>query len=93
MSMTRTSPSRGSGSAEITGFYDDDTGSIRYLATDPATRKAALIDIVLSFNPAGASTDTDGAEAILRQVEREKLDIEWILDTRPHAGQCKIRQS
>nr|WP_306264677.1 MBL fold metallo-hydrolase [Pararhizobium sp. IMCC3301] len=84
-SITRTSSSRGPGSAQITGFYDEDSGSIQYLAADPDTRKAALIDIVLTFNPASASVTTDSAEAILRHVEREGLDVEWILDTHPHA--------
>ena len=85
MSTTRTSSSRGPGSAQITGFYDEDSGSIQYLAADLSTKKAALIDIVLSFDPASASINSDSAEAILRHVEHEGLEVEWILDTHPHA--------
>lgn len=85
MPLSRTSPSRGPKSAEITGFYDKATGSIQYLAADPTTRKAALIDIVQGFDPASAATDTEAAEHILRFAEAEGLEIEWVLDTHPHA--------
>ncbi|MFP7672590.1 MBL fold metallo-hydrolase [Marivita sp. S0852] len=85
MTVSRTSQSTGSGSAEVTGFYDADTGSIQYLVVDPNTRKAALIDTVLTFDPESASTKTDSVDAILRFAESEGAEIEWILDTHPHA--------
>ena len=44
--FTRTSPSTGTGSPQVTGFYHEATGSIMYVAADPATRACALIDIV-----------------------------------------------
>lgn len=83
--ISRTSASRGPGSAKITGFYDEDTGSIQYLVSDPETGKGALIDMVMGFDPAGAATDTESAEEILRFAKAEQIDIVWILDTHPHA--------
>ncbi len=85
MTYSRTSVSRGDGSPEVTGFYDADTGSIQYLVTDPKTRKAALIDTVLTFDPESATTDPSSADAILRFAQSEGIEIEWILDTHPHA--------
>lgn len=85
MTVSRTSLSTGEGSPDVTGFYDADTGSIQYLVSDPETRKAALIDAVLTFDPESARTDTASADAILRFAESEGLEIEWILDTHPHA--------
>lgn len=85
MSFVRTSPSKGPGSPAVTGFYEADTGSVQYVVADPATRKAALVDIVLNFDPAHAATGTKAAEEILRFVEKEGLEVEWILDTHPHA--------
>ena len=85
MTLSRTSPSRGDTSPEVTGFYDKPTGSIQYLVADPKTRKAAVIDVVMGFDPASAATDSSGAEHILRYAETEGYDIEWILDTHPHA--------
>ncbi len=85
MTLTRHSPSRGKGSPDIWGFYEEDTGSIQYVCADPTTRKAALIDVVLNFDPSEAQTSTDSADEILAHVQREGLEVEWILDTHPHA--------
>lgn len=85
MTLSRTSKSRGTGSAEITGFHDDETGSIQYLVADPQTRKAALIDVVLGFDPQNASNDPESVDAIVRHAQSEGLEVEWILDTHPHA--------
>jgi glyoxylase-like metal-dependent hydrolase (beta-lactamase superfamily II) len=83
--FTRTSPSTGSGSPEVTGFYDPDTGSIMYVAADPATKKAALIDVVLDFDPEHGRTRTDSAQEVLDFVRDQGLTVEWVLDTHPHA--------
>lgn len=85
MTLTRHSPSRGKGSPDIWGFYEEDTGSIQYVCADPTTRKAALIDVVLNFDPSEAQTSTESADEILAHVQREGLEVEWILDTHPHA--------
>ncbi|WP_425101605.1 MBL fold metallo-hydrolase [Tropicibacter sp. S64] len=83
--FNRTSPSTGASSPEVTGFHDQETGSIMYVAADPATKKAALIDIVLDFDPAHGRTRTDSAEKVLRFVKDKGLIVEWVLDTHPHA--------
>ena len=36
---------------DVMGFYDAPTGSIQYIVTDPSTRKCAIIDPVLDFDP------------------------------------------
>jgi glyoxylase-like metal-dependent hydrolase (beta-lactamase superfamily II) len=81
----RTSPSRGTGSAEVTGFYEPDTGSIQYAAVDPATRRAALIDVVWNFDHRSARTSTKSADEILKFVADNDLTVDWIIDTHPHA--------
>ncbi|SDX49313.1 MBL fold metallo-hydrolase [Litoreibacter albidus] len=83
--FSRTSRSNGAQSPEVVGFYDDDTGSIQYLVTDPDTRKAALIDVVMTFDPQNAAISSERVDAILRFAESEGSEIEWILDTHPHA--------
>jgi len=83
--FTRISPSKGPGSPRVAGFHDPATGSIQYVAVDETTRKAALIDIVLDFDPAHARTSTASAQAALDYVKAEGLSVEWILDTHPHA--------
>lgn len=84
-SRQKLSPSRGKGSPRVLGFYEPDTGSCQYICVDEETSKAALIDIVQQFDPASASTRFDQARSALDYVEREGLQLEWILDTHPHA--------
>ena len=83
--IVRKSPSTGEGSPDVWGFYEADTGSIQYVAADPASGTAALIDVVWNFDPRHARTDTRSADEILEHVEREKLRVAWVLDTHPHA--------
>ncbi len=85
MSTVKHSPSRGAGSPEIWGFYEPDTGSIQYVVADPATKKAALVDVVWNFAPESAHTSTESADEILDHVKREGLEVVWVLDTHPHA--------
>ena len=82
---TRHSPSVGPGSPDVWGVYEPDTGSVQYVCACPQTRKAALIDVVLNFDPASARTSTRSAEAVLELAAREGLDVVWVLDTHPHA--------
>ena len=82
---TRSSPSRGEGSPDVTGFYDEPTGSIQYVVSDPATKQAALIDVVRGFDPRGARIDDTQARRVLGFVAEQGLTVQWILDTHPHA--------
>ena len=70
---------------DVTGFYDAPTGSIQYIVADPNTRKCAIIDPVLDFDPRSGSTRTMSADQLLRYIEAHGLTLEWILDTHPHA--------
>ncbi len=69
----------------VASFYDAATGSWQYVVHDPATKKAATIDVVWNFDPAEARTSTESADEVLAYVEKEGLDVVWILDTHPHA--------
>lgn len=83
--LTRTSRSRGPGSPRVIGAHEPDTGSIQYVVIDDATGAAALIDVVLDFDPRAARTSTRSAEWALDTVRSEGLSLRWILDTHPHA--------
>ncbi|RDI59983.1 MBL fold metallo-hydrolase [Microvirga subterranea] len=69
----------------VKGFYDKRTGSIQYVVADPETKRCAIIDPVLDFDPKSGCTATRSADELLAYVEREGCDLEWILDTHPHA--------
>ncbi len=69
----------------VKAFFDKRTSSIQYVATDPATKRCAIIDPVLDYDEKSGSTATINADAILDYVASEGLKVEWILDTHPHA--------
>ena len=83
--LIRHSPSQGSDSPDVWGIYDAPTGSVQYVVVCPATRKAALIDVVRGFDPASCATDTVSMDAVLDLVCREGLMVVHVLDTHPHA--------
>jgi len=70
---------------DVTAFFDKRTSSVQYVAVDPATKKCAIIDPVLDFDPKSGATATQNADAILEFTRDQGLMIEWILDTHPHA--------
>lgn len=69
----------------VSGFYDKPTGAVQYVVADSVTRRCAIIDPVLDFDEKSGATATTNADALLDFIAREGLDVEWILDTHPHA--------
>ncbi|GAB2208862.1 MBL fold metallo-hydrolase [Roseibium sp. ROS1] len=77
--------SQTAGSPNVAAFYEEASGSWQYVAWDPAGRNAVIIDPVLDFDPAAGATWTASADEILHYVRQENLNVEWVLDTHPHA--------
>ena len=71
--------------ASIRAFFDEQTNTISYLVADPATKKAAIIDPVLDYDPAGGVADSRSVDAILAAARDAGLAIEWVLETHAHA--------
>ncbi len=69
----------------VRAFFDRPTGSLQYVFHDPDTMKGAIVDPVWNFCPKSASTHTGDADAILSYVRDQGIDVEWVLDTHPHA--------
>lgn len=70
---------------EVTGLFHAPTFSIAYIVSDPATKRAALIDPVLDYDEKAGRVSTGFADEMLRVVDDKGLSVEWILDTHPHA--------
>ncbi len=83
--IVRHSASDGAGSPDVWGIYEPDTGSIQYICADPATKAAALIDVVWNFNPKNYSFSTTSMDQVLDLVRDNGLKVQWVLDTHPHA--------
>jgi glyoxylase-like metal-dependent hydrolase (beta-lactamase superfamily II) len=80
-----TSVQRSATNAVVTAFFDKRTCSVQYVVSDPETKRCAIIDPVLDFEPKSGATATHSADAILEHIRSERLVPDWVLDTHPHA--------
>lgn len=83
--IVRHSASTAAGSPDVWGIYEPGTGSIQYICADPATKKAALIDVVWNFDPSSFATSTESIDQVLDLVRDNGLVVDRVLDTHPHA--------
>ena len=70
---------------DVKAFFDEDTFTISYVVSDPATKKAAIVDSVLDYDPKSGRTKTESADAVIAYVREQGLDVDWILETHVHA--------
>lgn len=83
--MTRAGP-------DVQHFYDEPTGSLSYVISDPKTKAAAVVDPVLGFSVVSGRTDTAGAAGIVDYISSRGLSLEWILETHAHADHITAAQ-
>jgi glyoxylase-like metal-dependent hydrolase (beta-lactamase superfamily II) len=74
-----------SGKPAIRSFFDEATNTFSYLVADPATRRAAVIDPVLDYDPKSGEVDIRSVEAVLAAAREAGLTVEWSLETHAHA--------
>jgi len=70
---------------DVKGFFDPNTFTISYVVSDPATKKAAIIDSVMDYAPHAGRLTHDSADALIDHVNAQGLDVEWLLETHVHA--------
>ncbi len=70
---------------EVKAFFDEATFTVTYVVSDPTTGRAAIIDPVLDFEAASGRTSTASADAVVAYVKKNRLEIDWILETHVHA--------
>jgi glyoxylase-like metal-dependent hydrolase (beta-lactamase superfamily II) len=70
---------------QVISLFDEPTFTATHLVIDPATKKAAIIDSVLDFDPASGRTSHGSADTLVALVAEHGLSIEWILETHAHA--------
>jgi glyoxylase-like metal-dependent hydrolase (beta-lactamase superfamily II) len=69
----------------VKAFFDEATFTVSYVVRDPASRKCAIVDSVLDYDPKSGRTSTGSADAVIDYVRSEGLELEWILETHAHA--------
>ena len=78
--------------ADIQHFFDENTNTFSYVVSDPVTRQCAIIDSVLDYDPASATTSTIHADEIIAYIQKNELTVEWILETHVHADHLTASQ-
>ncbi|MGD9872475.1 MAG: MBL fold metallo-hydrolase [Thauera sp.] len=71
--------------ATITSFFDPATYTVTHVVSDPATRRAAVIDSVLDYDMRSGRTDHRAADEVIAHVRESGLDVDWLLETHAHA--------
>ena len=72
-------------SPAVETLFDEATNTATHVVWDRTSRKAAVIDSVLDFDPSSGRVATDSADRLLALVERERLAVDWVLETHVHA--------
>ncbi|WP_180013714.1 MBL fold metallo-hydrolase [Acinetobacter sp. YH16031] len=69
----------------VKAFFDKNTNTFSYVVSDPQTAQCAIIDSVLDYDAASATTSTEHADQMIAYVKSQGLTVEWILETHVHA--------
>ena len=78
--------------ADIQHFFDENTNTFSYVVSDPVTLQCSIIDSVLDYDPASATTTTTHADEIIAYINKNELTVEWILETHVHADHLTASQ-
>jgi len=70
---------------DVKAFFDEATFTVTYVVSDPATRRAAIVDPVLDYDAASGRTSISSADAVIDYVHEKDLGVDWILETHVHA--------
>ena len=70
---------------KVKAFFENDSNTVSYIVSDPATKKAAIIDSVLDFDYASGTIGFDHADMMIDYATAQKLDVEWLIETHVHA--------
>lgn len=69
----------------IDAFFDEPTFTVTYLASDPATGRAAIVDPVRDYDHKSGKVSTASADRVLARARERGLAVDWILETHAHA--------
>lgn len=70
---------------QITHFFDEPTNTLSYIVKDPDSSACAIVDSVLDLDYASGTISYDSANAIIKYIRDNKLDLQWIFETHVHA--------
>jgi glyoxylase-like metal-dependent hydrolase (beta-lactamase superfamily II) len=74
-----------SGKPLIRALFDEATNTVSYLVADPETRRAAVIDPVLDYDPKSGEVDDHSVKAMVAAAQAQGYAVDWSLETHAHA--------
>lgn len=77
---------------QVKAFFDEDSNTFSYVVNDLETRYCAIIDSVLDYDAASATSSTRHADQIIDYIQNQALKVEWILETHVHADHLTASQ-
>ena len=76
----------------VHSFFDKATFTVSHVVADPETKKAAIIDSVMDFDPVDGQLSHGSADRIVELVNREGYEVVYILETHAHADHVTAAQ-
>jgi glyoxylase-like metal-dependent hydrolase (beta-lactamase superfamily II) len=70
---------------KVETFFDQSTSTFTHLVWDAVSKRAAIIDPVLDYDPKSGHTGTSNADRLIDRVRQLQLEIDWLLETHVHA--------
>ena len=72
-------------SPKVDAFFEEQTNTISYIVTDPATKACAVIDSVMDIDYAAGRLTSNSADKLISHIVDNGLTLEWIIETHVHA--------
>lgn len=70
---------------QVKAFFHEPTFTASYVVSDPAEKRAAIVDSVWDFDQPSGRTSFESADRIVEHVHEQRLAVDWILETHAHA--------
>ncbi len=70
---------------DVHALFHKGSWTVCYIAACPMTKRCAVIDSVLDFDPPSGKTSTTFADTVAAKVQELGLTVQWVLETHVHA--------
>ena len=70
---------------DVSAHFDAATNTISYIVKDPTSSHCAIVDSVMDIDYAAGRITYDHADALIDEITRRGLTLDWIIETHVHA--------
>ena len=70
---------------QVTSFFDESANTASHVVRSSASHHCAVIDSVMDYDAASGRTATESADELIAFIQKQRLEVEWILETHVHA--------